>query len=776
MRVSLRWIAEYTELPKIPKEELFERLTLAGLEVEGAMELAAEGVRVGKIVEVEPHPHAENLKICSVRVGGEEFLTVCGAQNVAQGMLVPFALPGAILPQGPVEEAEIRGVKSRGMILSREELGLEEKSPGIWELPPDAPPGADLAEILELPDLVLDLKITSNRPDLLGVFGLAREFSALFRTVLREPDLTFPEGEPPAEALAAVEVASGEDCPRYVARVVQGVSWKPSPLKVQARLLKCGMRPISLVVDLTNYVMLELGHPLHAFDYEKLLARKIVVRRAQAGETLRTLDGVERVLSPEVLVIAAGKRPVALAGIMGGEETEVREGTGVVLLEAAAFAPGVVRRGSRALGLRTEASLRFERGLSPETVENASRRFCALLARHGGGIIARGAVDVYLRPLPRRTVFLRRAKIPAFLGIHVPDEEVLAGLSRLGLKLFPTEQGWVAEIPPHRLDLAREQDLLEEIARLYGYDRIPELSPLVPPRVGKKDIEEEFADRVRKILAGLGLMEAYTFPLVPAKEAVVLLRNPMAQGQEGLRPNLFSGLLSAVRENLSAQVPGGGLFEVGKVFFSADGGPKEEYRVGIVLFGRTDLPLSGKAPYGPAELKGVIEALFSALRLGDWRLGPCEDPRLHPFRRAAILLGKEPAGVLGEVNPALLDLPGERRVLFAEIRLPVLLAWARPPSYRPLPRFPASKRDLSLLVPEDLPEAAVREKILAEPLVESAFLYDRYQGAGIPQGFASLTYELSFRHPERTLSAEEVEEAVARILANLSPLNVRLRT
>ncbi len=577
------------------------------------------------------------------------------------------------------------------------------------------------------------------------------------------------------EELAAVEVASGEDCPRYIARVVQGVSWKPSPVRVQARLLKCGMRPISLVVDLTNYVMLELGHPLHAFDYEKLWDRKIVVRRAKAGETLRTLDGVERVLSPEVLVIADGQRPVALAGIMGGEETEVREGTKTVLLEAAAFAPGVVRRGSRSLGLRTEASLRFERGLSPETVENASRRFCALLARYGGGIIARGAVDVYLRRLPRRTVLLRRARIPAFLGVHVPDEEVLDDLSRLGLKLSPTDQGWVAEIPPHRLDLSREQDLLEEIARLYGYDRIPELSPPVHPRVGKKDPEEEFADRVRKILAGLGLMEAYTFPLVPAKEAAVLLRNPMAQGQEGLRQSLFFGLLSAVRENLSAQVPGGGLFEVGKVFL-ADGVPKEEHRLGIVLFGRTDLPLSGKVPYGPAELKGVIEALFSALRLEDWRLGPCEDPRLHPFRRASVLLGQEPAGVLGEVNPELLDLPGERRVLFAEIRLPVLLACARPPSYRPLPRFPASKRDLSLLSPEDLPEAAVREKILAEPLVESAFLYDRYQGAGIPQGFVSLTYELSFRHPERTLSAEEVEEAVQRILAALSPLNVRLRT
>lgn len=775
MRVSLRWLAEYVELPELSPAALAERLTLAGLEVEGMRELRAEGVRVGRIEMVEPHPHAENLKVCLVNLGDEERRTVCGAPNVAQGMLVPFALPGARLPQGTVEETHIRGVKSTGMILSREELGLEERSAGIWELPPDTPLGADLAQILELPDLLLDLKITSNRPDLLGVYGLAREFSALFRTGLRELPLSFPEGPTPAEELAQVEVESGEDCPRYVARVVQGLAWRPAPLRIQARLLKSGMRPISLVVDLTNYVMLELGHPLHAFDYAKLEGGKIVVRRARPGEAMRTLDGVDRPLSPEILVIADGRKPVALAGIMGGEETEVGEGTQDVLLEAAAFAPARIRRGSRLLGLRTEASVRFERGLSPENVDFASRRFCALLASHSG-VVAQGAVDVYLRPSPRRVLFLRRARIPGFLGVSVPDQEVLDGLSRLGLRLQAKGEGWEVEVPPQRQDLVREEDLLEEIARLHGYDRVPERAPAVSPRVGTKAPEEEFADRVRRILAGLGLSEAYTFPLVPAREAQVLLRNPMAQGQEGLRQSLFWGLISAVRENLSAQVPGGALFEVGKVFLLENGVPKEEHRVGIVLFGRTDIPLSGKAGYGPAELKGVLEGLLSALRVTDWRLGPCDDPRFHPFRRATILLAGRPVGVLGEVNPELLDLPGERRVLFAEVRLPPLLAHARPIEYRALPRFPASKRDLSLLVPEALPEEEVRARILTEPLVESVFLYDRYQGPGIPAGHISLTYELSLRHPERTLSAEEVEEAIQRILANLGALGVRLRT
>ncbi len=777
MRVSLRWIAEYTDLPELPEKELCERLTLAGLEVEGMIFLSAEGVVVGEVVSVEPHPHAQNLKVCQVQVGEKVYTSVCGAPNVALGMRVPYALPGArLFGDVVVREAEIRGVKSAGVILSREELGLEEKSAGVWELPPETPVGAELAGLLELPDVVLDLKITSNRPDLLGVYGLAREFSALFGTNLRELSLAFPEEGPEAEKLTSVAVESGEDCPRYVARVIQGVSSGTSSLLVMARLLKCGMRPISLVVDLTNYVMLEVGHPLHAFDHAALWEGRIVVRRAKEGERIRTLDGVERLLSPEVLVIADGKRPVAVAGVMGGEDTEVSVKTKDVLLEAAAFSPARVRRGSRLLGLRTEASLRFERGLSPEGADLASRRFCALLAKFRGGRVAKGVVDVYLKHPPRRTILLRKNRIPGFLGTEIPEEFVLSRLSRQGLKLQDEGEAWRVEIPPFRLDLSREEDLLEEVARLYGYDRIPEIAPRVSPRVGKKDAEEEFADQVRKILAGLGLCEAYTFPLVPEKEAEVLLRNPMAQGQEGLRKSLFSGLLSAVEANASSQVPGVALFEVGKVFLSGEEGPREEYRVGLVLCGRPPLPLSGKGAYGPAELKGVVDALLAALGITGLRLGPLDDARFHPFRRAALFLDSEFLGVLGEVDPAFLDLPGERRVLFAELRLPVLMGAAKAPEYRPLPRFPASKRDLSLLAPADLPEEKIRERILSEPLVESAFLYDRYQGAGIPPGRVSLTYELSFRHPERTLSAEEVEAAVERILASLSPLDVFLRT
>ena len=796
MRAPLRWLSEYVDLPEVPVEALCERLTVAGLEVERVEHLEAEGVVVARVEAVEPHPRADALHVCTVDTGSGAKTVVCGAPNVVPGAVVPLALPGARLPGGTLSEATIRGVRSEGMILSRQELGLEAKSAGIWNLPDGLAPGSDLAPLLELPDTVLVLKITSNRPDLLGILGIAREISALYRTAFREPELRFPEAGPRAGDLTAVEVEDPADCPRYVARVLRGVDGRPSPLSLEARLLKAGMRPRSLVVDGTNYVLLELGHPLHAFDHGRLAEGRIVVRRARPGERIRTLDGVHRELSPEVLVIADARRPVAVAGVMGGEETEVGSGTRDVLLEAAAFSPARVRRGSRALGLRTEASLRFERDLSPETADLASRRLCALLARLAPLEIARGAVDVYPRPVRPHAVSLRKARVAEVLGVEIPSTEVASGLARLGLALEDRGKAWTVTMPPFRRDLGREIDLLEEVARLYGYDRIPAVAPRVVPRVAAKDEREAFADRVREVLAGLGLLEAYTPGLVPAAEAEVLLRNPLAQGWDGLRASLLPGLLGAVRANLEAQAPGVALFEVGRVFLRQGGEVVEEDRVGIVLAGRTGRPLAGKEDYAPAHLKGILDGLLAALRVERVTLGDTDDPRLHPYRRAGVYLhtrrplpvargATQPTvpgsqaliGWIGELAPSLTaGLPGERRVLFLELSLEPLRAAARAPMHRPLPKAPASKRDLSLLVPESVPEGSVRAAILAEPLVESAFLYDLYQGEGVPPGHVSLTYEVAFRDPDRTLASEEVEAAVGRILARLQPLGARIRT
>ncbi|MFH1609991.1 MAG: phenylalanine--tRNA ligase subunit beta [Candidatus Bipolaricaulota bacterium] len=777
MRASLSWLSEYVDLPDVPVETLAERLTLAGLEVERIEALVAEGVIVAKVAAVSPHPRTQNLSVCQVETGRGSRTVVCGAENVVAGGLVPLALPGARLLRGEVGVSTIRNVKSEGMILSRQELGLEGKSSGIWNLPPGLPVGEDLAPLLEFPDTVLSLKITSNRPDLLGVFGIAREISALYRTALREPEVAFPEGEPAAATLTAVEIEDPADCPRYVARLIQGVGDQPSPLPIEARLLKAGMRPLSLVVDATNYVLLELGHPLHAFDHQGLAEGRIVVRRARPNERIRTLDGVDRELSPEVLVIADARRPVAVAGVMGGADTEVGEGTRTVLLEAAAFSPVRVRRSSRALGVRTEASLRFERDLSSEAADLASRRCCALLSRHAGVQIARGAVDAYPAPAKARVVALRKGRVEEILGVEVPESDVVDGLSRLGLALQERGDALEAHIPSFRRDLTREIDLVEEVARLYGYDRIPALPPRVEPRIGRKDPRETFTDRVREILASLGLLETYTPGLVPAAGAEVRLRNPLAQGLDGLRASLLPGLLSTVRGNLEAQAPGVAVFEVGRVFLHQGDEVREEDRVGIALAGRPPIPLAGKGEYAPADLKGILDAFLAALRVTGAGLGPCADDRLHPARRAGVILGGQAIGWLGELAPHLVaDLPGARRVLALELTLPPLRDAARSPEHRPIPRSPASKRDLSLLVPQGLAEGGIREAILAEPLVESAFLYDLYQGAGIPMDQLSLTYEVAFRDPERTLASDEVDAAVGRILARLGRLGGRIRT
>lgn len=776
MRASLNWLSEYTDLPEIPVEALAERLTLAGLEVERIEAQVAEAVVVARVESVEPHPKTDALSVCQVETGSGTNTVVCGADNVVAGGLVPLALPGARLSSKTISVATLRGVKSEGMILSRQELGLEAKSPGIWNLPDGLSVGTDLAPLVGLPDTVLSLKITSNRPDLLGVVGIAREISALYRTTLREPDLSFPEADPPVVTFTSVQITDSTDCLRYVARLIHGVRGRPSPLAIEARILKAGMRPLSLVVDITNYVLLELGHPLHAFDHARLAENRIIVRRAKPGEKIRTLDGVERDLSPEVLVIADATRPVAIAGVMGGAEPEVGPHTQVVLLEAAAFSPVRVRRSARAVGVRTEASLRFERGLSPEMADVASRRCCALLAQHAA-TIARGAVDAYPSPPPTRTVSLRKERIVRVLGIELPPAAVVDGLSRLGLSLRDRGKTWETAVPPFRQDLGREIDLIEEVARLYGYDRIQSLPPRAEPRIGTKNATEAFADRVREILAALGLIEAYTPGLVPAKEAQVQLRNPLSLGWDGLRPSLLPGLLAAVKGNLEAQAPGVALFEVGRVFLQQEGEAVEEDRVGIALAGRPPIPLSGKGEYSPADLKGLLGALLDALRVPEVSLGPSTDDRLHPARRASISVKGRPIGWLGELSPALsADLPGIRRVLALELALSPLREAARSVEHRPIPRSPASKRDLSVLAPQDAPEGSLREAILAEPLVENAFLYDLYQGEGVPAGYVSLTYEVVFRDPEQTLASERVEEAVQRILGSLALLGANIRT
>jgi len=782
MRVPTRWLSEYVDTSGIGVAELAERLTVAGLEVEAIEPVEGfPGVVVGCVLSVEPHPKAERLQVCHVDVGGEggtgSVQIVCGASNARVGLCAPLALPGARLPSGEVKRTALRGVESGGMLLSRAELGLEDRAEGLWELPTGLAPGQDMAELLEAPDTVLDIKITSNRPDLLGIYGVAREVAVLLGQPLREPSLRYPEAGPEADELVEVAIQDPEDCPRYIARVIHGISGTEAPPWIAARLTKAGMRPVSFVVDITNYTMLELGHPLHAFDRARLPGRRIGVRRARAGERLRTLDGVDRELGPEVLVITAEDEPIALAGVMGGAETEMGPQASAVVLEAACFSPVRVRRSARAAGLRSEASLRFERGLSVEVAERASRRCCALLSELGGGTIGTGAVDAYPRPVARRVIALRHGYVSEIVGAAIPDEEVRRILAALELDLRPNPDGWAVEIPTWRDDLEREIDLVEEVARIHGFDRIEPVPPCVPPKLGDKDAKERFVDRVREVCAALGLTEAVTWPFTSEGDAEVHIRNPMTQGEEGLRTSLLPGLLRAARTSFEAQAPGVALFEVGRVFELDGGEIMERERVGVVLAGRSGLPLVGKDPYTLGELRGLLGALLDAIRISELGVTPSGATPLQPGRRAGLLLAGEPVGWIGEVAPALCaDLPGKRRAFAFELDLAPLLEAVRAPEARPVPRFPVSKRDLSLVAPREVPATTVRAALLAEPLLEDCVLYDLYEGKGIEPDARSLTYELTFRHPERTLSSEEVEEAVVRIMGRLAAHGVRLRT
>ncbi len=789
MKVPCRWLAEYVdiEVNAHAVDRLANRLTLAGLEVEGITRIdRPQGAVIGRVLEHKPHPDSDHLSLCRVDLGSRETEVVCGANNVVDGAAVPVITAGGVLPGGfKIERRKIRGVLSDGMICSKAELGLEEKSPGIWNLDPDLslPLGTDINELLEYDDYVLDIKVTSNRPDCTGIYGIAREVAAILGKDLRPLDLEFTEADPPAADFFGVTIEDPADALRYAARLLSGIKVGPAPLRMQHRLIKAGMRPLANVIDVTNYVMLELGHPLHPFDAD-LLGKTIQVRRAHPGESFRTLDGVDRPLSNDVLMIADENGGLAIAGVMGGERSEISDTTTRVLLEAAAFDPVTVRRSARAVGLRTEASQRFERGVDPEGVPRAAARAVYLMQSLTGCTVHRGMLDAYPAPRQAWTVRLRPDKAAALLGINVEPEQITAILTSLGVEVATDENGFVATIPTFRTDLTREVDLIEEIGRIYGYDRFPSVPPRAVLHMGSKDGHELYKDRARAILTGLGVNEAVTdgfakpewrAALGLADDGLVRLRNPMAAGQNALRDRLIPGLLGVVRTNLNRGAVGGMIFETGRVF-STD---RERDSLAAAFFGRAGIPLRGKEEIDILTVKGILIDLLAGLGFTTGKIVPAAVARyLHPSRSGQVIVNDETVGVFGELAPGIAAdrLDGVRTVVF-ELDMEALFA-LKPDTkvFSPLPRYPASKRDLSVLAPHDLPEAEVRAAIAAEKQVEKVFLYDLYHGDQVAAGYKSLTYELTLRAADRTLTDEEVAKTISRIERRLDRLGVRIRT
>jgi len=789
MKVPCRWLSEYVDIPldEAGVARLAERLTLAGLEVEAITATGGlSGTVVGRVLEHQPHPDSDHLTLCHLDLGAQEVDVVCGADNVAQGSLVPVITVGGQLPGGlRVSRRKLRGVVSEGMICSKAELGLEDHSPGIWNLDPslDVPLGTDIADLLEYDDFILDIKVTSNRPDCLGIYGIAREVAALLGRELRPPSLGAVASPPPVGEAFAVAVEDPEDTPRYAATLMSGLTVAASPLRMQHRLVKAGMRPRSNIVDVTNYVMLELGQPLHPFDADRV-REKIIVRRARAGETFRTLDGVDRVLDADVLMITDLDGGLAVAGVMGGERSEIGPSTTRVLLESAAFSPLAVRRSSRALGLRSEASHRFEHRVDPQGVVTAARRTAHLLQEISGCRVHEGILDTAPEPTAPQTVRLRPERARTLLGIPVPFDEMEESLSRLGIEAARDGDDLVASVPSFRPDLEREEDLIEEIGRVHGYERFTSAAPRAMLRVGRKDPREVYKDRVRDLLTGLGLDEVigdgfdragWRRTLGLADDDLVAVRNPMASSQAALRGSLLPGILAVVESNLNHRVDGGMLFELGRIFSRAKG---EREALAGALFGRTGIPLQGKQEVDLRRAKGILDDLLAGLRVKDVRFVPGELPEyLHPGRSARILRGDEPLGLLGELAPTLHEmLPAPTRVILFDLDLDPLCARGIPQAqFRALPRFPSSVRDLSLLVPADQPEAEVRAALTSEELVERVFLYDVYEGEQVAEGRKGLTYEVILRSPERTLTDGEVDAAIARIEKRLDALGVSLR-
>ncbi|MGE5554172.1 MAG: phenylalanine--tRNA ligase subunit beta [Betaproteobacteria bacterium] len=796
MQVPLFWLSELVDdLPEVGR--LAEGLTMSGLPVEG-IETFGEGVRgvvAGRIVALEPLTGSEHLQVCRVEVGKAALVTVVtGAPNVAVGQTVPVALPGAVLFGGQtIGAAEFRGIRSEGMLCSANELGISTmEGEGIMVLPEPVEPGTDLGDRLKLGEKVLELELTANRSDCLSMVGVAREVAAIFGCPLRLPSAEVEEeAAEEAEDLASVVVLDPEGCPRYVARVLVGARIGPSPLWMQQRLRASGLRPITNLVDVTNYVMLELGQPLHAFDLDRLAEHRVVVRRAAAGEKLITLDETERDLEPSDLVIADGRGAVAVAGVMGGKGSEITIGTNNVLLESAFFHPTLVRRTAKRLGLRSEASSRFEKGVDPNLQALAVDRAARLMQEIAGAMVTRGRLDFYPVPVSPRRIELRAARVNALLGTTLTHEEIAGYLRRLtGVAVTEESRGvFTVTVPTYRRDLEQEVDLVEEVARLYGYDAIPAtLTPGLSTEPPKSE-RWRLAERVRRVLTALGLSEVTTSSLVPRDNLSVWrvpedspltralpLMAPLSEAQAVLRTSLLPSLGEVLRRNLSRRLTEVRIFEVGSVFWPQGQGelPQEPRLVAGLLTGEIGGGewWSARRTADFFDAKGVAEALLIALGIARYEFRRTTAwAGLHPGRSAELLVEGEPAGFVGELHPevqAALEAP--ERVAVFELNLEVVgRAAVEPLVFRSLPRFPAVTRDLAVSLPAEV-EARAAEAAIKEAggnWLEQVRLFDVYVGENLPAGHRSLAFALTFRAPDRTLTDGEVDSVVETIVSRL---------
>lgn len=813
MKVSLKWLSEYVDVPSDIKE-FCDRLDLTGTGVEGVERTgdAFEGVVVGHVLTCEEHPDSDHMHVVTVDLGeGEPVQIVCGAPNIAAGIKVPVATVGAVLPGDlKIKKSKLRGVTSCGMCCSKRELGMGADHEGIWILPEDAPTGVSIADYLGKTDTVLDLEITPNRPDSLSIAGFAREVGAMYQTDWDDPTssmaakLQLADDGPAVEELVKIEVEDDVRCPRYTARVIRGCKVGPSPDWMVERLAAIGQRSINNIVDVTNYILFLMGQPLHAFDLDKLKNEQgvahVVVRAAKDGELLTTLDGEERTLTSDMTVISTPEQgAVALAGVMGGLDTEVTESTVDILLEAAAFEAGRTSRTSRNLGLISESSMRYERGVDDNGIDVRSAAAAALIAEVSGGTVCRaagddaGMVDVWGKKTERRTLPFRIDRFNAMMGAQIPAEFIEDILSRLGCDVSAGEEGELSVVAPtFRPDLEREIDLYEEVLRLWGMDRIESTLPGGPGRVGTRSVEELKLDIVNDALRASGLNETmtYSFAMPDDLERLrmkedgmgepVELINPMNAEQSILRRSIIPGLLRSVAHNQAHGVKNIQLYEISKTFHAAEGRqlPKERQKVAGVLVGSMN-DVSWNAPAVPFDFfdgKGVVENLVRELAIPKFRVKPMdadEAPHLQPGRAAQLLSGGVELGWLGEIHPLALeafDVQGP--VVAFELDLAALIKASQPARpYVDVPQFPAVSMDVAFVVDESVTDERLRQCMSSAggKLLEDVRLFDVYRDAErVGEGRKSMAYALTYRAADRTLTSDEVEKAHAKLVKKVS--------
>lgn len=804
MLISLNWLKEFVEINE-NVGRVAEILTMGGIEVENIIQVGQGlgDVLTARIERISPHPNAENLTLVTLQTGAEERTVVCGAPNVRVGQMVPYCPSGGCLPSGlRLEDRVIKGVPSPGMICSEKELDLGDDESGILELAKDTPVGLPLPHAFPyIEDHILEISVTPNRGDCLSVLGIARELAALTNNKWKVPVFDIKEASLSINEVVRVDVPDSDLCPRYVVRVVEGAAVAPSPLEIRLKLSRSGIRPISNIVDVTNLVLLECGQPLHAFDLATLENNRIVVRKADPNERFTTLDGVERALPRDALMIRDGERSVALAGIMGGLNSEISPATSSVLIESACFERFGIRRTAKMLGMMTEASYRFERGVDPEGTLWAAHRAAYLIQRLAGGRILKGVIDVYPIPIRRHAVRLRTAKVNGLLGIHLTTSQIGDHLKRLEIEVLPSPESTdvlICRPPSWRWDLEREVDLIEEVARIHGFDRIPISMPSYISAPDRTKDDRKKLRTVDEAMKALGFTEIITMSFVSKAVSMNFLRkdtspnffelvNPLTEEMAVMRRSLLPGLLAAAVRNVHFKCVDLKLYEMGKVFRPVQGMelPHEDLVLGALAMGRRypdlwhfhrgEVDIYGKIDANQQadfyDLKGALETLLALFSVPDATFAPCSEPFLHAGKSAELLVEGAKMGFVGELAPSLIreyDLPS--RALVFEIFLePLFVHWRKKRVFKALPRYPYVERDISMLVETNCSGDQIKHLIsrLGHGIITSVNLFDLYRGESIPEGRQSMAFRIRYQAEDRTLTDEEVSAVHSSIVTAL---------